>query len=173
MTEPASRPRGDEAKVTVTVAVSPEDAFDVFTRETDLWWRRGVKYRLAGHRPGVLAFEPGPDGRLFESFETASGTQMFEVGRVTAWEPPHRLSFEWRNANFAPDERTQVEIRFEATDGGTRVTLCHRGWASLRPDHPARHGLDPAGVSRMIGLWWGEVLTSFREHARSERATTS
>jgi uncharacterized protein YndB with AHSA1/START domain len=152
------------------VAVAPADAFEVFTRETDLWWRRGVKYRLAGHRPGVLAFEAGPNGRLFESFETVSGTQMFEVGRVTAWEPPHRLSFEWRNANFAPHERTEVEVSFEAIDGGTRVTLCHRGWASLRPDHPARHGLDPAGVTRMIGLWWGEILTSFRARVRAPRS---
>jgi uncharacterized protein YndB with AHSA1/START domain len=173
VTAPSSRPPGDEAKVTVMVAVAPGDAFDVFTRETDLWWRRGVKYRLAGRRPGVLAFEPGPGGRLFESFETVSGTQMFEVGRITAWEPPHRLSFEWRNANFAGDERTEVDVRFEEVEGGTRVTLCHRGWASLRPDHPARHGLDPAGVSRMIGLWWGDLLTSLRERAKATRARSA
>jgi hypothetical protein len=30
-------PPGDAATVTVFVNVSPADAFDVFTRETDLW----------------------------------------------------------------------------------------------------------------------------------------
>jgi uncharacterized protein YndB with AHSA1/START domain len=159
------QPPGDAATVTVTVAVEPAVAFEVFTRETDLWWRRGVKYRVAGRRPGVLAFEPGVGGGLFESFETETGAKTFEVGRVTAWEPPHRLLFEWRNANFAPGERTEVEVLFEEVATGTKVTLQHRGWASLRPGHPARHDLEPAAFSRMIGLWWGELLSSLREHA--------
>ena len=165
MSAPRPRPPGDEATVTVTVAVAPAVAFEVFTQETDLWWRRGVKYRLAGKRPGVLAFEPGAGGRLFESFETDAGTRTFEVGRVTAWEPPHRLLFEWRNANFAAGECTEVEVLFEDAGDGTKVVLRHRGWASLRPGHPARHGLEAAAFSRMIGLWWGELLTSLREHA--------
>jgi uncharacterized protein YndB with AHSA1/START domain len=163
------RPAGDQATVTVTVGVPPAAAFEVFTQETDLWWRRGVKYRVAGKRPGVLAFEPGAGGRLFESFETAAGTQMFEVGRITAWEPPRRLLFEWRNANFAPGECTEVEVLFEEAGTGTKVTLHHRGWAALRRGHPARHGLEGPAFSRMIGLWWGDLLRSLREHASGAR----
>jgi hypothetical protein len=34
--------------------------------------------------------------------------------------------------------------------------------AALRPDHPARHGLQGADFSRMIGLWWGEQMSSLR-----------
>jgi hypothetical protein len=151
--------------VTVVVAVEPAVAFEVFTRETDLWWRRGLKYRLAGRRPGVLAFEPGPEGRLFESFETDAGMRTFEVGRVTAWQPPRRLVFEWRNANFAAGESTEVEVLFEEAPSGTKVTLHHRGWAALRAGHPARHGLEPAAFSRMIGMWWADLLTSLRVHA--------
>lgn len=164
MSASAVRPPGDQASVTVTVRVAPEVAFEVFTRETDLWWRRGAKYRRAGGRPGVLAFEGGAGGRLFESVETVSGTQMFEVGRILAWEPPHRFLFEWRNANFAPEEKTEVEVLFQEIASGTRVTVHHRGWASLRADHPARHGLDAAGFSRMMGLWWGDLMTSLREY---------
>ena len=48
---------------------------------------------------------------------------------------------------------------------GTLVTVRHGGWTALRDDHPARHGLKGAAFSRMIGLWWGELLTSLREHA--------
>ena len=83
MSEDRRSPSGDQATVSVFVAVAPADAFDVFTRETDLWWRRGFKYRLAGRRPGKLYFEPGVGGRLFESFETESGTRVYEAGRVT------------------------------------------------------------------------------------------
>src|SRR4249920_117013 len=94
-------PPGDQATVSISVAVEPAVAFEVFTKETDLWWRRGLQFRVAGRHPGVIAFEPGEGGRLFESFETASGPQMFEAGRILAWEPPTRLLFEWRAANFA------------------------------------------------------------------------
>jgi uncharacterized protein YndB with AHSA1/START domain len=156
-------PPGDQATVSVHVAVEPSIAFEVFTHEIDLWWKRGRRYRLAGARPGALSFEAGVGGRLFESFETESGTHVYETGRVTAWEPPSRLVFKWRNANFAPDESTEVEVLFEPAGAGTRVTVHHRGWAALRPGHPARHNLEGPAFSRMMGLWWGDLMTSMRE----------
>ncbi|MBV6418071.1 MAG: hypothetical protein CMLOHMNK_02855 [Steroidobacteraceae bacterium] len=156
---------GDVARVSATVPASPADAFDLFTRETDLWWRRGVRFRAGGRAPGALHFEPGAGGRLFEEFTNDTGTHLVEFGRITVWEPAARLVFEWRNVNFAPDEKTEVEVRFEAAGRGTRVTVVHRGWSSLRADHPARHG-EPADVFiRRLGLWWGELLTALREHA--------
>lgn len=83
---PSDASTGDQATVSISVAVEPAVAFEVFTRETDLWWRRGLRYRIAGRRPGSLCFEPGAGGRLFESFETSSGTQLHEAGRVTVWQ---------------------------------------------------------------------------------------
>ena len=163
MSEDRRLPSGDQATVSVFVAVTPADAFDVFTKETDLWWRRGFKYRLAGRRPGTLYFEPGVGGRLLESFETESGTHVYETGRVTVWDPPSRLVVKWRNSNFSPAESTELEVLFDPSGEGTRVTVQHRGWAVLRPDHPARHGLEGAAFSRMMGLWWSDLLTSMRE----------
>lgn len=153
---------GDQATVTITVAVDRAATFDVFTRETDLWWRRGLAYRVAGRNPGTLTFEPREGGRLFETFDTSSGRQTFEYGRIKVWQPPSRLVFEWRNANFAAAECTEVEVLFDEIDSGTRVTLNHRGWAALRPDHPARHGLDAPAFSRMIGMWWADQLSALR-----------
>ena len=54
----AATKAGDQATVTVSVAVDRRAAFDVFTRETDLWWRRGFAYRVGGRNPGTLMFEP-------------------------------------------------------------------------------------------------------------------
>lgn len=155
---------GDGAKVSVFVAVTPADAFAVFTEETDLWWRKGPKFRIASKHPGVLAFEPGVGGRLFETVELPSGPRVFEVGRITDWQPPARLAFEWRGVNFADDEVTFVEIDFAPKGDGTMVTVSHRGWTALRPDHPARHGNVGPAFDRMIGMWWGELMTSLREH---------
>jgi uncharacterized protein YndB with AHSA1/START domain len=160
----AQRPRGDRAKATVFVAVTPEVAFDVFTREIDSWWRRGVKFRASGRHAGTLAFEPGVGGRLFETFDVDGEPHTVVVGRVMAWEPPARLLFEWRNSNFAPHERTEVEVRFVAAADGTQVSVEHRGWSTLPPGHPARHGLEGTAFVGMIGMWWGDLLTALRAH---------
>ena len=50
---------GDQARVTVGVAVPPEEAFRVFTQEVDLWWRRGRRFRNAPGEQGIVCIEPG------------------------------------------------------------------------------------------------------------------
>jgi hypothetical protein len=163
-------PPGDQATVTVSLTVDRERAFKVFTEDLDRWWRRGPRFRNAPGERGFIRIEPGCGGRVFESFDSASGTTVIEIGRIKVWEPPSRLLFEWRNANFAPFEKTEVEVRFEATpplpsrgaEAGCRVTVVHRGWSEVRPDHPARHGKPPAEFLRDLGRWWGDQLTTLR-----------
>ncbi|AGC48583.1 hypothetical protein MYSTI_07311 [Myxococcus stipitatus DSM 14675] len=146
------------ARVTTFLAVEPEEAFAVFTEETDLWWRKGPRFRGSSAPTSVVRFEGGSGGRLVE--EDPAG--VFEIGRVLTWEPGARLCFEWRGRNFAPGELTQVDVRFEPAEGGTRVVLEHRGWEALRPDHPVRHGQDVAGFLEMMGMWWGGLALSLR-----------
>jgi hypothetical protein len=159
------RPSGDSARVEVHVGVQPAVAFEVFTAEIDLWWRHGPRFRFGGRQTGSLHFEPGVGGRLFESFGKGSNARVIEAGRVTVWAPPSRLVFDWRNLNFAPEETTEVEVIFEAMGSGTRVTVEHRGWAALRPGHPARHGLVGPMYSRELGLWWADLMSAMREFA--------
>ena len=64
---------------------------------------------------------------------------------------------------------TEVEVCFEALGQGTKVTAEHRGWASLRPEHPARAGLTGPAFGRQLGLWWGALGTAFREHLAASR----
>lgn len=156
---------GDQAKVTVSVAVPPAEAFRVFTEEIELWWRRGPRFRAAGNRRGILRLEPGVGGRLLESFDGEHGPRVLQTGEVTCWEPPSRLVLQWRNVSFRPDEHTEVEVVFTEARSGTQVTVIHRGWSTIRPDHPARHGLAVEAFVRMIGLWWGDLMTALRVHA--------
>jgi uncharacterized protein YndB with AHSA1/START domain len=153
---------GDRTRVSVLVEVEPSEAFQVFTMEIDSWWRHGLKYRI-GRARSLLALEPKLGGRLFETFHTKAGERTRETGRVTVWEPPSRLVFEWRAVNFKDDEKTEVEVSFEASRSGTLVTVEHRGWSRIRPDHPVRHGQGTSDFIRTMGTWWGDLMSSFRE----------
>jgi uncharacterized protein YndB with AHSA1/START domain len=154
---------GDQTRVTVGVAVPPAQAFRVFTEEVNLWWRRGQRFRMAPGSAGLVHIEPRVGGRLFESYDTAAGEQVVEMGRVLVWQPPERLLLRWRAANFAPHEHTEVEVLFKAVGTGTQVTVTHRGWAAIRADHPVRHGQASAEFIRTMGLWWGDQLTMLRQ----------
>ncbi|HEX5054127.1 MAG TPA: SRPBCC domain-containing protein [Planctomycetota bacterium] len=153
------------ATVAVRVAAAPAVAFDLFTREIDRWWLRGPKYRHAGRAAGSIRIEPNLGGRVVETWRDGDEQREFELGRVTAWQPPERLAFTWRNATFAPLEQTAVDVHFAAAGDGTLVTVRHSGWLSLRRDHPARHGMADAEFARSVGMWWSQQLTALREHA--------
>jgi uncharacterized protein YndB with AHSA1/START domain len=148
----------DCVTVSTVVAVDAVTAFAIFTQETGAWWRPRVKL-FRDDRQGTLRFD---NGRVLEVY---SDGEPFEVGRVLAWEPPRRLLFEWRQSDFAPGERTEVEVRFEAAPRGTSVTIEHRGWDALSAVHPARHGYTGNAFTSMIGLRWGDLLTAFRTAA--------
>jgi uncharacterized protein YndB with AHSA1/START domain len=100
--------------------------------------------------------------------ERGGEPHTFEVGRVSVWDPPRRLAFSWRNANYAAAEQTEVDVEFSPTRSGTLVTVTHSGLSTLPADHPARHGLIPGDFVRMIGLWWGEQLSALRTHCSDE-----
>jgi uncharacterized protein YndB with AHSA1/START domain len=150
-------PSTDSVRVTTVVAVDPATAFEVFTDEVDAWWRQGPRFRFRHDDSGTLRFEGGADGRLVEVFG-ADGEDVYEVGRVRAWEPARRLVFEFRALAFEPGESTEVEVRFEPVAGGTRVSVEHRGWGALREDHPVRHGLAGKAFRDMMSVWWGDQL---------------
>lgn len=147
--------------VSIEVAADPPLAFDVFTAQIDTWWLRGPKHRFRPPWTGTLVFEPGPAGRLLEQY--ADGT-TFVIGRVRAWVPGERILLSWRLPNFAESESTEVDVRFEAVDGGTRVSVEHRGWAGLRGDHPARHGAHGRDFEYLKAGLWAENLTALRQY---------
>jgi uncharacterized protein YndB with AHSA1/START domain len=156
---------GDQATVTVAVAVAPEAAFEVFTQEIDQWWGRGPAYRQI-LRGGLVAIEPGVGGRVFESGDDG---RVVVRGRITLWDPPRRLVIEWIGANFAPGEKTEVDVLFTPTRRGTEVTVRHSGWSKLRSDHPARHGHVGHAFASHIGGWWGRLLSSLRDRVAAPR----
>ncbi len=101
--------------VGIDIALAPMVAFDVLVEE--------LAMALMRER---MSFETGANGRIVQD--------GFGVGRVVFWKPGELILLEWHQANWNPEELTEVEIRFEAIDGGTRVKLSHSGWGRLIGD---------------------------------------
>ncbi len=146
--------------VSLRVRASPERAFAAFVNDIGAWWQANPMFAFTPRDPGVLAFEPGEGGRLTT---TLAGGKVFEIGKVHAWEPPHRLVFGWRQAAFEPGQDTEVEVRFDVVGDETRVTVEHRGWDSVPAAHVARHGFPNAVFLTRHGEWWQGLLASYKD----------
>jgi uncharacterized glyoxalase superfamily protein PhnB len=104
------------ASAAVKVAVEPTRAFTAFTDEIDSWWVRGPINFFDSGRAVAMRIEPGVDGRVLEIYDDARG-DVLELGRITVWEPGSRLAYR----SLVDD--TEVDVRFEAVKGGTRVSV--------------------------------------------------
>jgi DNA-binding transcriptional ArsR family regulator/uncharacterized protein YndB with AHSA1/START domain len=126
---------GSRVLVALRVSAPPTRTFSVFTGEIDQWWQPNGLFRFTDGVGGHLAFEPDPPERLVE---IGADGERFEIGPVTLWDPPNRLVFGWRQAGFPAGRSTEVSVRFDPVNDGTRVTIEHFGWARERlPDaHP-------------------------------------
>ena len=153
---------GSRVLVAVRVPTTPARAFTAFTDEIGQWWRPHQLFQFTpGRTDGTLAFEPGPDGRLVATYPDGDA---FVVGDVQVWEPPHRLVLSWRQAGLAPDQETELHVRFDAVEpsagdtAATRVVVEHYGWDRIPPEHAVRHGLPLALIQRRLAEWWQSLL---------------
>jgi hypothetical protein len=137
---------------TVEVPVDPATAFEIFTEEIGRWWRPGPINWYDSTRAVDIRFEPGVGGRWLEVYDDEAG-DVLEIGTVTVWEPGTRLALLYRDGGHELNG-TEVEVRFEPVEGGTRVTLEHRGWDILPPDVARRA---PAPRSVPVPGWWFPV----------------
>jgi len=117
-----------DVRVSIDLALTPAAAFDVLVEE--------LATALA--RLGIR-FEPGPGGRVTEG--------AVELGKVLTWEPAKGFALEWRHATWNPGVVTEMRLRLEPADAGSKATFEHRGWDAAIGD-PVELG----------GWFVGEVL---------------
>jgi uncharacterized protein YndB with AHSA1/START domain len=149
---------------TITVEAPPELAFEVFTARLDTWWPLEMHSRAADQRETEdvtaerVEFQAFVGGRVLEHL---SNGDVLPWGEVLAWDPPNAFVLAWKpNANANPP--TELEVRFVADGGGTRVELEHRGWERLGAIGPeARAG---------YGEGWITPLERFRDAVAREVA---
>ena len=152
---------GSRVLVALRVKATQARAFQAFVEEIGAWWRPNGLFQTTPRAPGRLAFEPGEGGRLTE---TLANGKVFEIGRIEAWDPPVRLVFSYRQANFPRELHTEVEVRFDAHGEETRVTVEHRGFDQV-PEGPARHGFADAVLLMRLADWWRAQLASLGDLA--------
>jgi uncharacterized protein YndB with AHSA1/START domain len=143
--------------VALRVAAPAARTFTAFTAEIGEWWQPNGLFRFTDRAGGRLAFEPDPPERLVE---IGTDGERFEIGPVTVWEPPYRLVFGWRQAGFPDDQSTEVSVRFDSLDQGTRVTVEHFGWDGIPQANAARHGFPLADFQQRLAEWWQVLLHS-------------
>jgi SAM-dependent methyltransferase len=102
--------------LSAAVGAEPTAAFDAFVEELAASLeRRGLR------------FEPGVDGCIVEG--------ELEVGRVLTWEPPGRAVLRWRGQSWNPEAESELEIRCEEADRGSRLTLELSGFGEGLAEH--------------------------------------
>lgn len=149
--------------VALRVPADPARTFEAFTREIASWWQPDRLFQITPHGDGELAFEPGPSGRLISRLATG---EIYEIGRVSVWEPGRRLVFGWRQASFSPEQSTEVEVLFEPVGEETRVSIEHRAWDTIPQRHVARHGFPEHVTLQRVAAWWRASLGVLQEHQR-------
>ena len=147
----------------VTVNAPPAKAWRIFIDQFADWWPQAYSFSQGALE--TIGIEPVAGGRCFE--RDRDGREL-AWGTVTAADAPTRLAFFWQ---ITADRRietdtacaSEVEVVFEAVDGGARVTLTHRGFA--------RHGGDWRAYRDGMGSeqGWTYCLACFAERAQAAR----
>lgn len=142
------------AHAEVVVGVSPKEAFRIFTEEISAWWRKDTPMWIDPGRGLAYRFEPGVNGRLLETYDPG-GSDAYEIGRITSWQPGVLLAFTWRMPNWNDGEVSEVTVAFKADNGGTRVQLTH-SFEKAGEQRPRASG---------YGGGWMTLLGYFADHS--------
>jgi uncharacterized protein YndB with AHSA1/START domain len=144
----------------VVVPGTPEGAFRLFTTHMGSWWpvaTHALADADAGQTVERVVFDEVEGGRIYEVWP--DGTEK-DWGRVTTWDPPGRVAFDW---NPSEEDRpfTQVEVRFSPVAEGTEIRLLHRGWERLGADRSAAMRADYVqGWAYVFDTCFGEAAAA-------------
>ena len=86
----------------IKIERSPEISFKVFCEEMSQWWPGGF-----GGKESKPFLEGRVGGRLFE--RNPEGAE-YEIGRVTAFQPPSLVAFTWRAPSWDLRRRSRFAL---------------------------------------------------------------
>ena len=112
--------------ISIDLAAGPERAFEAFSTQFAAWWPV-TTHSLSRDSATACQLKPAPGGAVEERGPDGSWHRW---GTVEAVDPGRRLRFSWHPGRDA-DSAQWVEVLFEASGSGSRVTLTHGGWEAL------------------------------------------
>jgi uncharacterized protein YndB with AHSA1/START domain len=141
----------DDIEASIDISAPVERVWTVLTGEGLIeQWLGCQRFRAeVGH---VFYMQPDAAKRAAEEISGATHCQ------IEAMEPPRRFVFSW----FLPGQpKTMVELKLEATAGGTRASLVHGGWdqfdeADVRAVHDG-----------LVSGWGGYCLPNLKRIAEA------
>lgn len=141
--------------VSTRVKAPPERAFEAFSEEIGTWWRSSDRFQLWPPSSGIITLEPKKGGRFIE---TLPNGKQFDLGRVIAWNPPKRIRLSWREPGFAPEQSSEVEVKFEQVGAEPRVTVEHFGWDDIHE----KGAVSISALLRRRGELWRALLGMYQ-----------
>jgi hypothetical protein len=129
----------------VHVALSPGEAFALFTEGIARWWP--FRDHSCSDDALDVRFEPRAGGAVTE---LARNGDRHPWGTLSWWEPPHGFAMSWHPGSD-PSRATQLTVRFTAAAGGCEVHLQHDGWAASGDADGARHDRYEHGWAVVLG----------------------
>jgi uncharacterized protein YndB with AHSA1/START domain len=111
----------------ISIRGTQSRVFTAYVAHIDKWWPRMGTYRYsyapASTEPKQIQFEQKINGRFYETF--ADGSE-YVIGHIIEWNPPHQLSYTWRDPQWP--SHTTVTVTFAENEGETVVTVTHVGF---------------------------------------------
>lgn len=113
----------------VTVPVSPRQAFEIFTDRMAEWWPLESHSLSASEGKTALGvtLTPRAGGRVTE---TRHDGNPAEWGTITQWDDGKSLTLDWY-VGRSPSQATRIAVTFLPADSGTEVQLEHTGFERL------------------------------------------
>lgn len=126
----------DPVVKSVNVTCTADHAFNVWVARIADWWPLDTHaVSVADGKPAQsVEIEPFVGGGIIETKHDGTQTHW---GTVLAFEPAKRFAMTW-HPGYGEDKQTLVEVEFEATETGAKVTLTHSGWEIWGEDADTR-----------------------------------
>ena len=142
----------DTVMASAELPASPDEVIAALvTGEVERWWGSADTYRMTGWEADFRVC-----GRWSVVVETADGRRLPASGAFLEIEMPRRIvqtrRYDWDHPALCRKETT-VAYLLEPIGNGTRLTVCHGGFAGF-PDAAAEHA---EGWTRVLG-WLQQYL---------------
>ena len=155
-----SMTNGETIMASAEIEASPERIFTALaTKEVEQWWGSADTYRMADWSADLRV-----GGRWTVIVRTADGRNLPAGGEFLEIEAPRRIvqtrAYAWDHPTLGR-RQTTVAWLLQPIARGTRLTICHGGFA----------GLTEAAVEHTEG--WGRVLAWLQAYVEAGRLVTA